>query len=1332
MKSLMALMLSLLCLAFASHALAQGEPQLSITNAPPDFVVSWPDLPSWVLEQSPHLRPPVPWSLVEPELYQSAGGVRFLNVSTGNSNRFFRLRKETTLTVPGLAGYFAFEEGAGAVSRDGSGSGTAMLLTNVSWAPGRIGVGALQFNGLGGANGSRASVSNDDYRVLPASGQPFSVSLWLNPDDLAIGWRGLVGNDAAGTNGWHAALNSTGPGTNYIVFASDSLSVTGRMLLLPGQWHQLTVTHDGSQGNIYVDGSLLGRASGNITTHSGPINFGGGIGGFDSFLGSLDDLRLYTNCLSPELISLTGYWRFDGGAGLDAADSSIQGHPARLNSSFAWAEGHTGGGVQLGNNQVLINNTDYSVLPASGGSFSLSFWLKPDSLPLGWDGLMNCGIENVNGWSLALESEANQTLLHFCSTNRGGTLDLVATVPAADNVWTKMDITFNGGIATLYANGRKIKESSGAIRGSRSPLVIGSVPGVQNFSGVIDELKIYNRERGASEIGPTAATMWETALWNTMTNLQLQGDGPAGKALTYAIAPIILPTNGNITLSPSSGVVTYSAGSRKGPDAFAYTVSDGEFTSDPAIVSVSVVQPHWLSTNGGSATPFDGSSAEHAWMAGPADALDAIWKTNNYYDGFFYGPGEFQTRGWKYQERSTANAGCKHVGSGSSEPNATTLRLVNAWSTWGEGIIFGTLDGVALCDGFEARHMVLDCNATNVPKYVQGEPAWIRIPLSSTSRVESVKLTWDGSPIYGNAYWWSGRANEFSLCSSLGSANSPSSNCVSLVSTGQVDVISVGTNADELVLQLIRRADDTDFYGLKEIEVVGGTVSIPRATKPDGSESRLSPHYSMVLAVDSDPGTAWASGPETDVQITLPLDHASAVSQINLKWNCKTIVGTGRFGPAATYLIRARDESSGGFYNVPFVSHGRTSNGLETVQFGNAQFTNIISTDQLQIVMTAKEAGVDYYSLKGVSIQNGTIPTKMRLPVAAGSLNWGNFEVMRAFDNDPSTQWASDTQGMVGAADLAGNNMKFCGLKVIGFGTKAARECFPMGIMARWSGQPRALGNILVSDCTFAQPAPANADGITTVLLAAFPPNTLTNAIVRRCSVLGLKSHFAYSDAFTTTHVENCLVDDCGVGVYFEPNPENWDNIGRPVLVRSNQFLNVLKGVYFLMYPASKFDSIICADNEIVLAGAGGWGLAACDTCLPGESGSITNFTALNNVVRYPGWLNRPFSPDGGIGYTDIQNAVFGNNVVALGNPSGLRVRQYPAGLIPPPDPKEDCDHPGPFPPGTPTYPASLDTLLPGYRRAWFNNRDVQGSKIEVRFTNFGADGPAAEQQWGD
>jgi hypothetical protein len=1332
MKPLLVLMLSLLWLVLPMPVLAEGEPQLSITNMPPEFVVSWPDLPSWVLEQSPHLQAPIPWTLVAPESYQAAGLFRFVRLSSVESNRFFRLRKEATLSVPGLAGYFPLEEGSGETSSDGSGPGTALLLENISWSSGRIGLGGLQFNGRRDEHASRAWVSNNNYRVLPASGGPFSVSLWFNPDDLDVGWRGLAGNDAAASNGWHVALNSTGPGTNFIVFAANSsLSVTGRMLLLPGQWHQLTVTHDGVQGSVYVDSALLGGSPGIIATHAGPIYFGGGFGGFNSFLGRIDDIRIYTNCLTQEDISLTGWWRFDENTALYAADSSIQGHPAQLSSSLAWAVGHSGSGVLLGSNQIVINNSDYSVLPASGGSFSVSFWLQPQALRSG-SGLMNCGTDNLNGWSLSVESEAIETLLHFCSTNRGGTLDLLAALPLAESVWTKVDITFNGGIATLYANGKKIKESSGGIRGSRSPLIIGAVPGMQSFSGVIDEVKIFNRERGSAEIGPVAATMWETALMNSATNLQLQGDGPAGRQLTYELVPVITPTNGTVEISANSGVITYTAGGRKGPDAFTYTVSDGEFTTEPAIVTISVVEPHWLATNGGSLQPLDGSSLEHAWLAGGADALDAIWKTNKYYDCFFYGAGEFQTRGYKGLERGTANPGCKHIGSGVSGPSVTTLKLVDVWSTWSEGIFFATLDGVAVCDGFEVRHMVLDCNATNVPKYVQGEPIWIRIPLSTTGRVETATLGWDGSPVYGNTYWWSGRAREFSVCTSLNSANGLVTNCTTLISTGQVDVVTVGRNADELILQLTRRDYGTDFYGLREIEVSGGTVSVPTATRSDGGESRLNAQYSILAAVDNNPGTFWASGAENDVRITLPLEHNTEVSQINLQWNCKNVVGTGRFGPAASYVIRARDENTGQYLDVPFTTSGRAGNGIETARFGVVDSTTVVRTDKLVVELTAKEAGIDFYSLKEVSLQVNTAPVKMRLPSAFNTLTWGNYSVLRAFDRNPSTQWASDGQGMVGALDLAGNNLRFQDLRVIGFGTKATRECFPLGIYSHWSGQPKHLGNVVVEDCVFTDPAPSSPDGITTVLVAGAPPDSLTNAVVRRCTVEGLKNHFTYSQAFTATHVENCLVTDCQRAIYFEPNPGIWDNIGEPVLIRSNRFMNVDNGVHMLLYPAAHFDSLTLYGNEMILSGAAGWGFGECDTCLGGESGSLTNLTALNNIVRYADWVQRPERIDGGLAYANVRNAVFGNNILGLGTTSSLRVRQYPSGLIAEPIETEDCDHPGPFPAGGTRYPASLNSLLPGYRRAWFGNRNLSGTNLEIRFSNFGLDGPALEQQWAE
>ena len=1329
-------MLPLFAHPAGSFASPGSEPTLSITNTQGEFVLSWPlQATDWVLEQAANVQPLTFWRSVSPRTYESNAVSRYVRVSTTGAGGFYRLRKIGP-PLPGVTGHWQLDEGTGAFSDEASSSETMLLFTNTTWATGRIGPGALRFNGGPSDSGSRAWVSNAGYRVLPPSGQPFSLSLWFSPDALA-GRQLLMGSDAGGMNRWHVTLDTPALGTNYLVFsgagASSSMSVTGRTFLLPGQWHELTITYDGNEGKLYLDSRLLGRAAGSLRMHEGPIYFGGGIANYNGFLGRIDDIRTYTNCLTHEEISLTGHWGFDEDTGAFVTDSSIRGHHGTMTDAMGWAPGHNGSGLELNLAQAVMRNDQYTLLPGSGGSFSVSFWLRPDALANGRSGLMSCGNGTNDGWQLAIDvTEAGQTMVHLASTNCGGTLDLKAPVPLTNGVWTRLDTTYNGGIATLYADGRKVQARNGTIRGTRAPLVVGVVPAAPNFHGVIDDLKIYNRERDAVEIGPVATTMWETAWINNATNIHLQGFGPAGRPLTYTILPLVTPTNGAVSHLPGSSIVTYQAAGGKGPDAFAYTVSDGEFTSAPAIVTVSVVKPHWLSP-AGAGESANGSSPGQAWPAGSADALDAIWKTNNYYDCFFYAPGVYETRGAKFQTRSTANPGCKHIGSGSIGPDQTVIRQIDAWARFDEGFIFSTLHGLyALADGFEVHRMVLDCNAANNPKYSVGEPEWVRIPLLTNSWVDNVSLRWAAATVAGGGgVLRFGRAAEFQLCAREFLSGSYVTNC----NTGTIpeadDVVLVNARADELILQLHRRAANTDFYSLAEIEIPGAAVSLPSATIPGGAESLLSADYPIVAATDGNLGTAWTSGPETQVEIVLPFERGTRLNRLNLHWNCRTINGIGRFGAATSYLIRARDETTGARYDVPFVRDVRTADGLDRTTFGTAESTVTITTDQITLVLTGRELVADYYSLREVSLQENSTPVRMRLPTASSALYLGDYGALRAFDRNPDTVWAGDHQGMLCAIWVPGNNMKFTGLRIIGFGTKAGRECFPMAIVPLSPGGPTNFGNVLIEDCIFSDPATNNTDGITTLVVSPSAPDTLTNAVIRRTTITGIKPFFYYSHGFTAVHIEDCLVQDCEVAVYFEPEPPRGDDCG-PVLVRSNRFINVDHGVYLVSHPAAQFDSLNCLDNEIVLSGVGGAGVAACDVCSWGPSGSISNVTALNNIIRYADWLPRPLNHDWGLLYSDIQHAVFGNNIIALGTGNTLRVRQCPAGGIFPPPPTEDCEGRVLVPPGEVSYPPCLDTLPPGYRRAWFNNRDLAGNLLDVFFWQRGVDGKSSQQQWAE
>jgi len=352
----------------------------------------------------------------------------------------------------------------------------------------------------------------------------------------------------------------------------------------------------------------------------------------------------------------------------------------------------------------------------------------------------------------------------------------------------------------------------------------------------------------------------------------------------------------------------------------------------------------------------------------------------------------------------------------------------------------------------------------------------------------------------------------------------------------------------------------------------------------------------------------------------------------------------------------------------------------------------------------------------------------MRLPTASGSPHWADYGVLWAFDQNPFTAWASDTQGMIGAIFVPGSNMKFTQLRIIGFGTKAGRECFPMAIAPPAFSRPTSFGNVLVEDCIFAEPATNNTDGITTLVIAATAPDTLTNAVIRRTTIKGLKPFFYYSHGFSAVHVEDCTVEDTQVAVYFEPQPGGGEDPG-PVLVRSNRFVNVDFGFSILSHPHARFEGMTCLDNEIVVSGRAAGGAARCIICASGPSEPIRNVTVLNNFIRYADWRPQPFGVDWGLLYSDIRHATFGNNIIALG-PSGLRVLSCPGGPIYPPPPTEDCDGRVLVPPGEITYPPWLDTLPPGYQRAWFNNRDLAGSLLDVLFWQHGVDGKSSQQQW--
>ena len=205
----------------------------------------------------------------------------------------------------GLVAYWSFDEGAGAIAGDSSGTGrTATLVNKPIWiASGAIG-GALSFDGV------------DDHVIFWSHPQGvISISAWVyaqaNPGNLIPRIIEMPGY----------ALFLTEPGASYpmsLGFISRRSSRDGEWhtptnSMAYNSWHHIAVVYDSSSTlnspALYIDG--VKQTTSKITSPQGTQTVNGGNGetgligkGWD---GLIDELRIHNRALSAtEIVSLYG------------------------------------------------------------------------------------------------------------------------------------------------------------------------------------------------------------------------------------------------------------------------------------------------------------------------------------------------------------------------------------------------------------------------------------------------------------------------------------------------------------------------------------------------------------------------------------------------------------------------------------------------------------------------------------------------------------------------------------------------------------------------------------------------------------------------------------------------------------------------------------------------------------------------------------------------------------------------------------------------------------------------------------------------------------------
>jgi len=666
---------------------------------------------------------------------------------------------------------------------------------------------------------------------------------------------------AAGKTNVTLGLRKTATGTPLINIRSTESANTPQLVISPNQAPVVTLSSPfsgqirgkGTEWSFDITGSDLDGSISRVDYHANSVLIGS-ISGTNfsmTWTGTVpnaysikavafDNLGL-TATSAPinivvDLAGLIGAWTFDDSANATfSKDMTGDGNSALIDYEHdTWVSHGAGEAISLqGRPQGPIMNAtvtlDESLLPETGGSFAISLWFNALPLPVGWGGLMVSEFSTNRGWDLAFYKDAGgQVSINFWSSDNSGTLELSAPVTLTTNIWHKLDVTFDGGVANIYLDGRNVGTGYGGIQMSTNAIYVGGVPGMTNFNGVIDDLKIYIRDLAPHEIGPVANVQLVTVLKNASTNFVLDGVVPPGKALIFT--NVTSPTNGTLSWSSPSNVTYTPSSNYKGPDAFQYTVSDGTFTSTPATVVISVVAPHWLSTNG----TGDGSSPGSPMLAYPSNALDEIIRTNASYDCFFYAAGTYEMSSRLIggndgipHGRKTVNDGCKHIGSGT---NLTILKLVNAFHHNGDGTFFGPYsDGERRTD-FEVSNMTLDCNAEGNPKYNGSAPITLSVVFTNFGMgnttfysVTNATIFWDSTPYTRNV---TGHAADYTVYGRLmGGTYVVLTNCTGRM--GGVESLPVApTTVDEVRLVLSKRGNGIELYSVGELRIFSGGINI--------------------------------------------------------------------------------------------------------------------------------------------------------------------------------------------------------------------------------------------------------------------------------------------------------------------------------------------------------------------------------------------------------------------------------------------------------------------------------------------------------------------------
>jgi len=199
--------------------------------------------------------------------------------------------------------------------------------------------------------------------------------------------------------------------------------------------------------------------------------------------------------MDPNLI---GWWTFDEGLGTRAVDWSGHGNHGTLQGDPQWVDGYDGSALEFDGAGDLVSCGNLPALTITG-DITIMCWVKVAGFTKTWETILSKG---DNSYRMARGPGTGNSIHFGCNGPSGGNLNALTTVTT--NTWRHAALVYDGANKIIYIDGAEDARvaSSGAINVSTYALYIAanSQQGNRNLTGVVDDVRIYNKALTPAEI----------------------------------------------------------------------------------------------------------------------------------------------------------------------------------------------------------------------------------------------------------------------------------------------------------------------------------------------------------------------------------------------------------------------------------------------------------------------------------------------------------------------------------------------------------------------------------------------------------------------------------------------------------------------------------------------------------------------------------------------------------------------------------------------------------------------------------------------------------------